>query len=251
MGNSVMSKVHSVIHFTLKVTMSQTRTVNQLTLQQLGEIAEVNPCWVFDCRPHYMACHFQDWTIRFEPRWMVTHYPEIMVARDPNWVAYNAPSVLADFDLNLLLEKNPAWAVRAIPERLAYMHPEILLEFDQAVLKTHEPSGTRLKSPSWLERLMVKIKGPYTRKFNTDPVVPQEIINQAQRHLEQQTKSIPIVLIDQLDPVQKPNMFIVQKQHTSEETVPRDKEDSDDEGTLNDVGVKPFSMIFGLSERPQ
>jgi hypothetical protein len=130
--------------------------LNDLTSEQLQKIAEANPKWVFENRPYFMSFSDPVWVSKFAPGWLADHDPKYMLTWRMDWMCFHRPDIVAKFELEVLVEKNPYWAVKNIPEALAYTHPDLLKEYDAQLLQQHAPEEHKVTS-TFIGRLKNKI----------------------------------------------------------------------------------------------
>lgn len=161
----------------------QAAWLNDLDTPQLMKLACILPKWVFVYRPYFMMHYLPEWVAAFSPSWMSENDTKYMLDNKLEWMIHNKPDIVARFKLDILIEKNPFWCVKNIPEILAYKAPGLLQQYDQSVYKAFCPEEhTVLKG--WKERL-----GAYLRKYRKyvwfgtkkshamlDPKLPDEVI---------------------------------------------------------------------------
>ena len=152
--------------------------LNDLTTEQLTKIASVNPKWVFENRPYFMAYCNPDWVSKFAPGWLAEHDPKYMLAWRMDWMCFHRPDVVSKFDLEVLIEKNPYWAVKNIPEALAYSHPSLLKEYDAQLLKEHAPEEHKVATTFFgrLKNKFFKAWQPTKAQGLHNPTLPDFIV---------------------------------------------------------------------------
>lgn len=126
----------------------ETKTLSDLTQEQIKLLCQQDPEWVFQNSPHLVYAERPDWCMKFKPTWSFEHYTPDMVEHHPEWCAFARPATMASLDWDTLVSLNPSWVVQNQLERLLRTNPEIVKYYSQSfyetALKEQKPQPGRL-----------------------------------------------------------------------------------------------------------
>lgn len=158
--------------------------LEDLTTEEMAKVCQTHPRWMFEYRPHFVACHNPSWITYFAPEWCMVHQPSLMLLHRKDWVAANKPEVLFALDLDYLMDKNPIWAINNHPELVSVLYPEVLGKYTHDTLYRYRAdlSPVLQKKKKWWHkyRHALRVVFPFwVHRYDAlkNPKLPQEIID--------------------------------------------------------------------------
>lgn len=157
--------------------------LENLTTAEIESICQTHPRWMFEYRPHFVACYNPGWLVYANPRWCMKHCTSEMLLRRKDWVAQNEPEIMFQTDPGFLMEQNPMWVINNHPEYVSVFFPDVLGKYTHDTLYRYRPDlDPNLKDSVWWPRIkrVFRALWPFwVQRYDAlkNPKLPKEIID--------------------------------------------------------------------------